>query len=151
VATTAGGWGRAAGLAALTGMRTFVAPMLLWRRTVRRAPLRAGVYLLAAMELIGDKLPRMQSRTAPLGLACRVLCGAGVARALVRGGGRAGVAGATVLGVACALAGAFGGLRARLALTRRLGGGARANAIAGVIEDAALVGVGTRLLVARTS
>ncbi len=37
------------------------------------------------------------------------------------------------------------GLRLRLALTRRMGGGARANAIAGTIEDVMLIAVGRRL------
>jgi hypothetical protein len=53
--------------------------------------------------------------------------------------------GALAVGAAVAIAGAFMGLRLRLALTRRLGGGARANAIAGTIEDAMLIAVGRGL------
>jgi hypothetical protein len=54
-----------------------------------------------------------------------------------------------VLGAAAAVLGAFAGLRLRLALTRHLGGGPRASAIAGAIEDAALVMIGTRLATVR--
>ena len=66
--------------------------------------------------------------------------------------GVAGAAGATgesravmVSGIAGLLAGAFGGLRLRLALARRRGGGRWANAAAGAIEDVALLAVGARL------
>jgi uncharacterized membrane protein len=138
-------WWRIAGLAALAGARTLVTPALVSRTKVRRGPLRAAAYLLAAIELVGDKLPRTPNRTAPLSLAMRLLTGAGIARALVRRRrGSAGV-GAAMLGAACAGLGAFVGLPLRRALTRRLGGGQRANVLAGTIEDAALIAVGSRL------
>ena len=61
---------------------------------------------MAALELIGDKLPRTPNRTAPLGLALRIVSGAGVARAMLdgRGRGRAAAAGALALGAAAAIA-----------------------------------------------
>ena len=91
------------------------------------------------------QLPRTPFRTAPLGLALRIASGAGVAFALLRGHGRAARAAALAVGAAGAVCGAFAGLRLRLALTRLLGGGARGNAIAGAIEDAALLAAGRGL------
>jgi hypothetical protein len=57
--------------------------------------------------------------------------------------------GALAVGAAAAIAGAFVGLRFRLALTRRLGGGPLASALAGAIEDGALISVGRRLAAPR--
>ncbi len=138
-------WLRAAALAAVTGGRTTLGPALVARRKARRGWLRSAAYLAAAAELIGDKLPRTPNRTAPVGLAFRLVSGACVARALLRRRGRAAAFGAVALGATAAIAGAFAGLRLRLALTRRLGGGAVANAVAGTIEDAALLAVGRKL------
>ena len=145
MARTSGSWLRAAALAAITGGRTTLGPALVARRSARPAWLRAAAYLAAAAELIGDKLPRVPNRTAPVGLAFRIVSGACVARALLRRRGHTAAVGALALGAAAAIASAFGGLRLRLALTRRLGGGARANALAGAIEDVALLAVGRRL------
>jgi uncharacterized membrane protein len=139
---------RAVGLAAITGSRTTLGPAMLCRSAVGRRPLRAAIYMMAVAELVGDKLPRTPSRTAPLALALRIASGAGVAFALLRGRGRAIRAAALAVGAAGAVCGAFAGLRARLALTRLLGGGTRANALAGAIEDAALVAAGRRLAAA---
>jgi uncharacterized membrane protein len=141
-------WLRGAGLAAITGSRTALGPALVCRSAVKSAPLRACAYVASALELVGDKLPRTPNRTAPLGLVLRIVSGAGVVRALVRRGRRrerGSSAGALLLGAAAAVLGAFAGLRLRVALTRRLGGGPRASAIAGAIEDAALLLIGTRL------
>src|SRR3954453_11238470 len=107
---------RGVGLAAITGSRTALGPALVCRSAVRSAPLRAGAYLLSALELIGDKLPRTPKRTAPLGLALRIVSGAGVVRALLRRRDRrepAAVAVALVVGAAAAVLGAFAGLRLR--------------------------------------
>jgi hypothetical protein len=49
------------------------------------------------------------------------------------------------VGAAVAIAAAFAGIRVRRVLTRRLGGGPVANAVAGALEDAALLAAGTRL------
>ena len=138
-------WLRAAGMAGITGSRTALGPALAVRRSGRSGWPRAGVYLMAALELLGDKLPRTPNRTAPIGLALRVVSGAGVARMMLGGRGRAAAVGALGLGAAAAILGAFAGLRLRQALTRLLGGGVLANAAAGTIEDAALLLIGTRL------
>ena len=138
-------WLRAAGMAGITGSRTALGPALAVRRSGRTGWQRASVYAMAALELMGDKLPRTPNRTAPIGLALRVVSGAGVARMMLGGRGRAAAAGALGLGAAAAILGAFVGLRLRRALTRRLGGGALANVVAGTIEDAALLLIGTRL------
>jgi uncharacterized membrane protein len=141
-------WGRAMGLAALAGTRTLVTPALLSRTSGQRAPLRAAATLLAVVELVGDKLPRTLNRTSPLLLAMRLATGAGVARAMLRRRGRTAGVGAALAGAACAGLSTFLGLRIRRALTRRLGGGQRANVLAGAIEDAALIAIGTRLVCA---
>jgi len=138
-------WLRAAGMAGITGSRTALGPALAVRRSGGSGWRRGSVYLMAALELIGDKLPRTPNRTAPIGLALRIVSGAGVARAMLDGRGRAAAAGALGLGAAAAILGAFVGLRLRRGLTRRLGGGALANAFAGTIEDAALLLIGSRL------
>src|SRR5262245_25081709 len=111
---------RIAGLAAITGSRTMLGPALAVRASTRGRLARAGAYLLAARELIGDKLPRTPNRTAPVGLGLRIASAAGLALALRRRGRTAAVA-AVAAGAACAVVGAFAGLRLRRALTRRLG------------------------------
>lgn len=76
--------------------------------------------LLAAGELVADKLPRTPKRTAPPGLVGRMVTG-GVAGACVAvGGGQAALPGA-VLGVAGGLVGAFVGYNLRLRLVNGLG------------------------------
>jgi uncharacterized membrane protein len=136
-------WLCAVGLAAITGSRNALGPRLAAGRASR--PLRALATAFAALELIADKLPFAPARTAPIWLATRAVAGAGVARALVRRRGRSAARGAAVLGAAVAVASAFAGLRIRLALTKRFGGGRIANAFCGALEDAALLAVGTRL------
>jgi len=140
-------WLRLAGLAAITGSRTTFGPALAIRSRARPggALLRGLVYLMALGELVGDKLPRTPDRTAPLGLGLRMASAAGLGLAARPRRGRAAACAALALGVAGAVAGAFAGHRLRLALTRRLGGGAWANAAAGALEDAALLALGTRI------
>jgi hypothetical protein len=64
---------------------------------------------------------------------------------MLRERGRLAAGGALAVGAVAAIAGAFTGLRLRLALTRRLGGGALANAVGGTIEDVTLITIGRRL------
>lgn len=139
-----GSWLRAAGLGWITGSRAFLGPALVARQA-RHKWLRRFAYLAAAFELVADKTPFLPSRTAPTLLAGRIVSGAGVARRVLRARGRAVAGGALAVGAAAAIAGAFVGLRFRLALTRRLGGSQLASAVAGAIEDAALITVGRRL------
>ena len=137
-------WLRAIGLAAITGSRTSLGPAL-----VRDRRQRPRALALAALELFADKVPRMPYRTAPLGLAFRIVSAAGVMRAVLKRRGRAVGTGALALGAAAAVVGAFGGLRLRLALKRLLGGGAIANAVSGAVEDLALIAAGRRLAARR--
>ena len=51
-----------------------------------------------------------------------------------------------MLGAATAVAAAFLGQRGRAALTRFLGGGALANVIAGVVEDAAAIALARKVV-----
>ena len=85
--------------------------------------------LLAAGELVTDKLPSTPSRKVPVQFGARLVSGA------IAGGAIAGPAGA-IAGVAGALAGTLGGAAARAALTRAVGG----NIPAALIEDVAAVG-----------
>jgi len=139
-----GSWLRAAGLGWVTGSRLFLGPALVARHA-RRGWLRRLAYLAAAFELLADKTPFLPNRTEARSLAGRIVSGAGVARRVLRARGRDVAAGALAVGAAAAIAGAVVGLRFRLALTRRLGGGQLASAIAGAIEDGALISVGRRL------
>jgi uncharacterized membrane protein len=143
MASASRSWLRAAGLGWVSGSRAFLGPALVARQA-RHKWLRRLAYLAAAFELVADKTPFLPSRTAPSLLAGRIVSGAGVARRALGARGPA-TGGALALGAAAAIAGAFVGLRFRLALTRRLGGGQLASALAGAIEDAALISVGRRL------
>jgi len=137
------GWARGLGLAAVTGLRSGLGPALLIRRVRGRPGLRRLAYLFAIVELVSDKLPWVPARTRPPGLAARAAGGALVGA--VAGPGRGRKIGATglLLGAATAIATAFLGERVRGALTRRLGGGAFANGIAGALEDTGAVLLGT--------
>ena len=143
-------WLRALGLAAITGSRTALGPALVCRRP-RGAGCARGTRLLAALELVGDKLPRMPPPDGAAGArASAIVSAAGVVRAMLkrRQGGRRERA-RWRWAPRWRWLGAFAGLRLRLALTRLLGGGALANAMAGAIEDAALIAVGRRLAAVR--
>ena len=141
-------WVRALGLAAITGSRTALGPALAFGGSGRRLSLCTRV--MAALDMLADKHPRAANRTAPLGLGFRIASAATVVRAVLkRRHGRAAGAGALVLGAAVAVAGALVGIRLRRALTRLLGDGPRANALAGAIEDLALIAAGRRLVAVR--
>jgi len=137
---------RLIGLAAITGSRTTFGPALAVRASVKRPLFSTIATLLAATELIADKLPGMSNRTAASNLVPRIASAAALALAFRRrrgrGGATAGVAAA--LAVGAAVGAAFLGLPLRRALTRRLGGGRVGNVVAGALEDAALLTLGTR-------
>jgi uncharacterized membrane protein len=71
-----------------------------------------AVTVLAIGELIGDKLPKTPSRTAPLGLTARVVLGGASAAALAVSA-RSGVPLAALAGAIGGIAGAFGGYNVR--------------------------------------
>jgi hypothetical protein len=134
------GWGGVLGLAAVAGLRCTLGPAFAGRRGAGPGLRRLG-YACALAELVGDKLPSVPARTRPLGLVARAISGALVVSS--RRGRRVAASG-LILGAATAVAAAFVGQRGRLALTRLLGGGALANAFAGVIEDAAAIALARR-------
>lgn len=120
----------AAGLGAVAGLRGFqslawVARDLSRRRRPRRASrlervfaddrVAAGLAIMAAAELAGDKLPGVPDRVAPFPLAGRALAGA-VAGALAVGRDRA--AAGAALGAASAVATAWVAWLARRELAR---------------------------------
>lgn len=75
--------------------------------------------VLAAAELVADKLPKTPSRTAPPGLIARILMGALTGACVAAGGGQSALVGA-VLGAGGGVAGCFGGYRARTRLVKAL-------------------------------
>jgi uncharacterized membrane protein len=76
--------------------------------------------LLAAAELVADKLPQTPSRTAPPGLIARILMGGLTGACVAAGGGQGAVLGA-VLGIVGGIVGCFGGYQARTRLVKALG------------------------------
>jgi uncharacterized membrane protein len=76
--------------------------------------------LLAAVELVGDKLPKTPNRTSPAPLIARIVTGGLTGVCVAAGGAQALVLGA-MLGAAGGVAGAFGGYQARKRLARALG------------------------------
>ncbi len=130
---------------------------------LRSGPAKTLAVTAAAGELVVDKLPAAPARTEPLGVAARVVLGAGAAVLAARasrpglvvvagtrrsglsysrrsGGGWGSAAGAGAVAGASALASAHAGYRARVALARRCPGAAAGVAVA-VAEDATAVGL----------
>ena len=98
--------------------------------------------LAALLELIGDKLPGIPARIAPLPLAGRALSGAAAGFMIARRTGRK-PAVLVALGAACAVAGALGSYWLRKTATERL---SSSSARTGLVEDAAvLLGAGAIL------
>lgn len=125
-------------LGAITGMRTMLGPAFVAEEASDNA--RRLFRVLAAGELVGDKLPRTPSRLEPLGLTGRMLSGAGVGYVLCRRAGRSPWLG-MALGAGAALAGAYGGYHARKALGEVLH---VPDAAIAVGEDALAYSVGRR-------
>lgn len=83
-------------------------------------PAVAILTLLAAAELVADKLPRTPNRTGAAGLTARVLTGA-LAGACVAAGHAQGLFSGALFGAGGAVAGAFAGHQARGRMVRGLG------------------------------
>ncbi|HEY7319818.1 MAG TPA: DUF4126 family protein [Candidatus Binatia bacterium] len=75
--------------------------------------------LLAAAELVADKLPNTPDRTSPPGLIARIVMG-GLTGACVAAGGGSGTFPGAVFGVAGGVVGCFGGFGARRWLVKSL-------------------------------
>ena len=76
--------------------------------------------LLAAGELVADKLPKTPNRTSAMPLIARIVMGALTGACVAVGGGQSAMAGAT-LGIVGSLVGAFGGYQVRTRLVKTLG------------------------------
>lgn len=128
----------AGALGAISGSRSMLAPALL-ARAFHSSTATPVLALLAAGEMMADKLPALPARTEPMPLAGRLMSGALVGAAICSGRRR----------VACTLAGAAGAVAASFALTqlRVLATRQRIpNAAAGFVEDALAIGAGLLLL-----
>lgn len=149
-------------IGSLSGARTVCAPVLVSRRMrvgstddggmparmLSSAGFHRTLLVGAAVELVVDKLPFAGDRTAAFGVVARVLAGAlagaAVASAARTPGLRRAAMGAMV-GAAGAFVATFWTYRLRRALHVQMG---LPNPIAGLVEDAAVYGLG-RILVAR--
>jgi len=87
---------------------------------VGAVPAVAVFTLLAAMELVADKLPGIPNRTSPPGLIARVLSG-GFAGMCVAASGAQGIVLGAALGVVGGVAGTFAGYHARTGIVKALG------------------------------
>jgi len=150
-------WTAAARIGAVAGLRSMLAPALVSRALANAgaaghglagralASPAAGAILpvLAALELLADKLPITSPRIAPASLVARALSGACAAAAVAaeRGGRRRGRIAPALVGAAAAVAAAFAGYQLRRWVGRR----ARLpDAIVAVVEDAVAVALGSR-------
>jgi uncharacterized membrane protein/uncharacterized protein (UPF0548 family) len=145
------------GFGVLAGMRSFSAPAFLSHQLAQQpvdAP-KGRVHalasernsrvlaVLAAGELIADKLPWIPARTAPPSLVARALSGA-LAGAAVAAPHRRMTVGRALLGAAAAVASSFAFYKLRQVATRDWG---VPNVVAGLVEDAVALALGNRLLV----
>jgi uncharacterized membrane protein len=133
----------------LAGLRSLTAPAVVawaghfgWLRLdpplsfIGSAPSAVIFTLLAAAELVVDKLPQTPSRTAPLGLGARIGTGGLSGACVAAAGGQDAVVGA-VLGAAGGVAGAFAGYQARTRLVEALG---TRDWMVAVVEDLVAIG-----------
>jgi uncharacterized membrane protein len=109
---------QALGIGAIAGLRSMTAPAII-TRAIRRKTAANIFAVLAAGELIADKLPKIPSRIKPGPLTARIISGALSAAALYSANNRPARYGA-LLGGAGALAGSFGGFGARRLIVQSL-------------------------------
>ena len=127
-------YARVAALGFVCGLRTMMGPALI---AADASPgVKILLRLMAAGELIVDKLPGTPNRIAPGPLVGRALSGTIVGAVVCRGAQKSPWLGGLLGGVA-AVAGSYGGYYARRALTRR-----RPDPVVAVAEDALAVAVG---------
>lgn len=149
-------YAQAAGFGLLAGLRSMAAPALVSDRVgghrgrrLRNTPLEpltspaaaTTLTILAAGEMVADKLPWIPDRTALPSLLWRAASGALVGAAWSRAQGRRAAAGA-VLGGAAAVVGTYGGfyLRRQAGRTFHL-----PDPVVGLLEDAIVLGSGAGL------
>lgn len=92
--------------------------------------------ILAAAEIVNDKLPKTPPRTAPLGLVARIVMGGFVGACIGTASGQ-GIAVGAIVAILGALAGTFGGYQARMRLVKALGS---PDFVVAVIEDLIAIG-----------
>jgi len=144
---------QAAGVGVIAGMRAFMAPAVISHMYSRHpsarlkdTPLKfiqtigtSKVFkVLAAGELVGDKLPTAPNRTDLPGLTGRILSGAFAGATVYKVEGKNGVIGGLIGGVAAA-ASTFGCFFLRKALAKNT---FIPDAVIGGIEDALVIGAG---------
>jgi uncharacterized membrane protein len=148
---------RAAGLAAIAGLRSMAAPALM-SRAVRRGDVEglqdtklvalhhpkvsATLQLMMVGEMVADKTPFIPSRTSVPALLGRALSGALVGATLFVSEGRCGSSGA-VLGALCAAAAAYTGEQLRAKGVQKLG---LPDIVFAFVEDGIVLFGGTTLL-----
>src|SRR4051812_31215444 len=101
-----------------------------------------GAILMAATELVADKLPILPNRIDPIPLAGRAASGAFVGATWVRHRGGNGAAGACI-GALAAVAATFAGFYYRRAASRQL---KLPDPIAAVIEDMVVIAIGLHIV-----
>jgi uncharacterized membrane protein len=143
-------WLQAAGLGAVAGLRSMLAPATvaarlrtangtaapsgnLIRRLLATPAVGHGLRLGAALELVGDKLPFIPARISPLPLIGRAAWGALVAVAWTDVRRPRSIALAALMGGAAAAGAAFGAYELRKRAT--VGAGPVAKVMAGAMED----------------
>jgi uncharacterized membrane protein len=92
--------------------------------------------LLAAAEIVNDKLPKTPPRTAPVGLIARIVMGGFVGACAGTASGQ-GITVGAIVAIIGALAGTFGGYHARAGLVKALG---TPDYVVAVIEDLLAIG-----------
>ena len=122
----------------VSGMRAMLGPALV--AGIAPPNVRLAFRLLAAGELVADKLPKTPSRIAPGPLAGRFLSGAAVGYVVCRHARQSVWVGA-LIGATAAVAGAYGGYHGRKALGETLH---VPDPVIAVVEDALAVGLGRR-------
>ncbi|WP_374950451.1 DUF4126 family protein [Mucilaginibacter sp.] len=147
---------QAAGLGAIAGMRTFMAPAVITHmysrhpsRYLEHTPLEfmqtittSKVFkVLAAGELVGDKLPHAPNRTATPGLVGRAVSGIWAGATVYQAHGKKPVMGGLVGGLS-AIASTFGCFFLRKSIARNT---PVPDAVIGVIEDVLCISAGASI------
>jgi uncharacterized membrane protein len=151
-------WTVPARIGAVAGLRSMLAPALVGRALEEAgaaghglagralASPAAGLILpvLAALELLADKLPMTPARVRPAPLIARALAGAFAASAVAsqRGSRRRSRIAPALVAAASAVGAAFAGYHLRRWVRRRSG---LPDAIVAVVEDAAALALGSRV------
>jgi uncharacterized membrane protein len=128
-------------LGAVSGLRTFTAPAVLWIMR-HRGPAAYVLAALASFEYFLDVHPKAPPRTSTFGFAVRLINGAFVGWWVAVAAGIMPISGA-IAGVVGAAAGAYGGLAIRRRAIAAIG-----NVASGLCEDIVAI-VAAVLIVAR--